>query len=43
MIHLPDTNTCISLLRQKQTDLIASWQSMKVADIALFERRQRRD
>ena len=35
MIFLPDTNTCISLLRQKQPRLIARWQSTKVTDIVL--------
>ena len=35
MIYLPDTNTCISLLRQKQPNLIARWQSTRVTDIAL--------
>jgi predicted nucleic acid-binding protein len=35
MIYLPDTNTCISLLRQKQRRLIARWQSTKLADIVL--------
>jgi tRNA(fMet)-specific endonuclease VapC len=35
MIYLPDTNTCISLLRQKQPQLIARRRSMKVADITL--------
>lgn len=35
MIFLPDTNTCISLLRQKQPHLIARWQSTKVSDIVL--------
>ena len=35
MIYLPDTNTCISLLRQKQPHLIARWQSTKVSDITL--------
>ena len=35
MIFLPDTNTCISLLRQKQPRLIERWQSMKVTDIVL--------
>ena len=35
MIYLPDTNTCISLLRQKQPRLIARWQSTKLADIVL--------
>jgi hypothetical protein len=32
---LPDTNTCISFLRQKQPRLIARWQSTKVTDIVL--------
>ena len=35
MIYLPDTNACISLLRQKQPHLIARWRSTKVADITL--------
>ena len=35
MIYLPDTNTCISLLRHKQPRLIARWRSTKVTDIAL--------
>jgi tRNA(fMet)-specific endonuclease VapC len=35
MIYLPDTNTCISLLRQKQPRLIAHWQSTKVTDIVV--------
>ena len=35
MIYLPDTNTCISLLRQKQPRLITRWQSTKLADIVL--------
>jgi tRNA(fMet)-specific endonuclease VapC len=35
MIFLPDTNTCISLLRQKQPRLIARWQSTNVSDIVL--------
>ena len=35
MIYLPDTNTCISLLRQKQPRLIARWQSTRVTDIVL--------
>jgi tRNA(fMet)-specific endonuclease VapC len=35
MIDLPDTNACISLLRQKQPQLIARWRSTKVADITL--------
>jgi tRNA(fMet)-specific endonuclease VapC len=35
MIYLPDTNTCISLLRQRQPQLIARWRSTKVSDIVL--------
>jgi tRNA(fMet)-specific endonuclease VapC len=35
MIYLPDTNACISLLRQKQSQLIARWRSTNVADITL--------
>jgi hypothetical protein len=35
MIYLPDTNACISLLRQRQPQLIARWRSTKVADITL--------
>jgi tRNA(fMet)-specific endonuclease VapC len=35
MIYLPDTNTCISLLRQKQPALIARWQSTKSTEITL--------
>ena len=35
MIYLPDTNTCISLLRQKQPNLIARWRSTKASDVAL--------
>jgi tRNA(fMet)-specific endonuclease VapC len=35
MIYLPDTNVCISLLRQRRPSLIARWQSMKVANIRL--------
>src|SRR5438876_4802287 len=35
MIYLPDTNTCISLLRQKHPYLIARWRSAKVTDIVL--------
>jgi predicted nucleic acid-binding protein len=46
MIYLPDTNACISLLRQRQPQLIARWRSTKVADITLcsivvYELRQR--
>ena len=35
MIYLPDTNTCISLLRQKHPHLIARWRSVKLTDIVL--------
>ena len=35
MTFLPDSNTCISFLRQKQPRLIARWQSTKVSDIVL--------
>jgi predicted nucleic acid-binding protein len=35
MTFLPDTNTCISFLRQKTSRLIAHWQSTKVTDIVL--------
>ena len=35
MIYLPDTNTCISLLRHKHPHLIARWRSAKVTDIVL--------
>lgn len=35
MTFLPDTNACISLLHQKQSRLIARWQSTKVTDIVL--------
>ena len=35
MIFLPDTNACISLLRERYQDLIARWRSNKPTDIAL--------
>lgn len=35
MMFLPDTNTCISLLRQNQPRLIERWQSVNVTDIVL--------
>lgn len=35
MIFLPDTNACISLLRQRNEHLIARWQSTRAADIVL--------
>jgi tRNA(fMet)-specific endonuclease VapC len=35
MIFLPDTNACISLLRQRNTKLIERWQAVKASDMAL--------
>jgi len=35
MIFLPDTNACISLLRQRNAKLIARWQAIKAGDVAL--------
>jgi tRNA(fMet)-specific endonuclease VapC len=35
MIFLPDTNACISLLRQKQSALVARWQATKANEIVL--------
>ena len=35
MIFLPDTNACISLLRQRDHRFIARWKSVKAADIVL--------
>lgn len=35
MIFLPDTNACITLLRQRDSRLIARWQSVKTTDIVL--------
>ncbi len=35
MIFLPDTNACITLLRQRDQRLIARWQSVKATDIVL--------
>lgn len=35
MIFLADTNACITLLRQRDSPLIARWKSVKAADIAL--------
>jgi tRNA(fMet)-specific endonuclease VapC len=35
MIFLPDTNACISLLRQRNPKLIARWQAIKPSDVAL--------
>ena len=35
MIFLPDTNACISLLRQRNAKLVARWQSVKASDMML--------
>lgn len=35
MIYLPDTNACITLLRQRDSRLIARWKAVKATDIAL--------
>lgn len=35
MIFLPDTNACISLLRERKPNLMARWQSTKATDIVL--------
>jgi tRNA(fMet)-specific endonuclease VapC len=35
MIFLPDTNACITLLRQRDDRLIARWSSVKATDIVL--------
>jgi tRNA(fMet)-specific endonuclease VapC len=35
MIFLPDTNACITLLRQRDQRLITRWKSVKVSDIVL--------
>ena len=35
MIFLPDTNACITLLRQRDDRLIARWKSVKANDIVL--------
>ena len=35
MIFLPDTNACITLLRQRDDRLIARWKSVKASDIVL--------
>jgi len=35
MIFLPDTNACITLLRQRDQRLIARWKSVNVTDIVL--------
>jgi tRNA(fMet)-specific endonuclease VapC len=35
MIFLPDTNACITLLRQKIPRLMARWQATKASDVVL--------
>lgn len=35
MTHLPDTNACIALLRQRNPKLIARWQAAKASEIVL--------
>jgi tRNA(fMet)-specific endonuclease VapC len=35
MIFLPDTNACITLLRQRDERLIARWKSVKATDVVL--------
>lgn len=35
MIFLPDTNACITLLRQRDSRLMARWQSAKASDVVL--------
>jgi tRNA(fMet)-specific endonuclease VapC len=35
VIYLPDTNACITLLRQKHPALIARWRAVKPSDIVL--------
>lgn len=35
MIYLPDTNACITLLRQRDQRLIERWQSVRMTDIVL--------
>ena len=35
MIFLPDTNACISLLRQRNPKLIARWHATKASDMTL--------
>ncbi len=35
MIYLPDTNACITLLRQRNPKLMARWQSVKASDVLL--------
>ena len=33
MIFLPDTNACVSLLRERNPRLMARWQATKASDI----------
>jgi tRNA(fMet)-specific endonuclease VapC len=35
MTYLPDTNTCIALLRQRSPKLIARWQAVKASEVVL--------
>ena len=35
MIFLPDTNACITLLRQRHAKLIARWRAVKASEVAL--------
>ena len=35
MIYLPDTNTCITLLRERNTGLTARWQATKANEVLL--------
>ena len=35
MTYLPDTNACITLLRQRDPKLMARWQAAKVNEVVL--------
>lgn len=35
MTYLPDTNACISLLRQRNPKLIARWKAAKAGEVVL--------
>jgi len=35
MIFLPDTNTCITLLRERNARLVARWQAVRASDVVL--------
>jgi tRNA(fMet)-specific endonuclease VapC len=35
MIYLPDTNACITLLRQRNPKLVARWQVVKASEVLL--------